>query len=125
MRSDPYAVLAEALQVSPPLGIKARKMIQAEKDLIWNRDEIQDMRLFDIENPLWSAYTSHIEGITNVPLNRLYRKTVNVRDALDSQHSAFQRLLMFSGWSKWNLDIPDKKIIKKPKKKKQKYVDPY
>jgi len=125
MRSDPYAVLAEALQVSPPLGIKARKMIQAEKDLIWNRDEIQDMKLFDIENPLWSAYTSHIEGITNVPLNRLYRKTVNVRDALDSQHSAFQRLLMFSGWSKWNLDIPDKKIIKKPKKKKQKYVDPY
>ena len=125
MKSDPYAVLAEALNVSPPLGIKARKMIQAEKDLIWNRDEIQDMELFDIENPLWSAYTSHIEGITNVPLNRLYRKTINVRDALDSQHSAFQRTLMFSGWSKWNLNIPDKKIVKPIKPKKHKYVDPY
>jgi len=33
---------------------------------------------------------------------------------------------MFSGWSKWNLDIPDTKKVKKKKKKyKQKYVDPF
>ena len=125
VKSDPYATLVEGLNVSPPLGIKARKIVQAEKDLIWNRDDIEYMETFDIENPVWPAYTSYIEGLTNVPVNRLYRKTLNVRESLDNQHSAFQRALMFSGWSKWNLDIPDTEIVKKPIKKKHKYVDPY
>ena len=125
VKSDPYATLVEGLNVSPPLGIKARKIVQAEKDLIWNRDDIQYMETFDIENPVWPAYTSYIEGLTNIPVNRLYRKTLNVRESLDNQHTAFQRALMFSGWSKWNLDIPDKEIVKKPIKKKHKYVDPY
>jgi len=125
IKSDPYATLVEGLQISPPLGIKARKIVQAEKDLIWNRDDIEYMETFDIENPVWPAYTSYVEGLTNVPVNRLYRKTLNVRESLDNQHSAFQRALMFSGWSKWNLDIPDTKIVKDTKKKKQKYVNPY
>ncbi len=99
--------------------------MQAEKDLIWNRDDIQYMETFDIENPVWPAYTSYIEGLTNIPVNRLYRKTLNVRESLDNQHTAFQRALMFSGWSKWNLDIPDTEVQKQPKNKKQKYVDPY
>ena len=65
------------------------------------------MDTFDIENPMWSAYTSYVKGLTNIPLNRLYNKTLNVRESLDSQHSAMERILMFSGWSKWNLGIED------------------
>ena len=125
-RPDPYAVLVEGLQVSPPVGIKARKIVIAEKDLVWNKKLIEELDTFDIDNPIWSAYTAYVEGITNVPLNRLYRKTLNVRESLNNQHTVLQRGLMFSGWSKWNLDIPDTKKVKKKKKKyKQKYVDPF
>jgi hypothetical protein len=114
--ADPYAVMTEALQVSPPLGIKARKSVQAEKDLIWNKKTIEEMETFDIDNPMWSAYTSHIESLTNIPLNRLYNKTQNVRESLDNQHNALERVLLFSGWSKWNLGIED---VKKSKKKQK------
>ena len=114
--ADPYAVMAEALQVSPPIGIKARKMVQAERDLIWKKKIIDEMETFDIDNPIWSAYTSHIEALTNIPVNRLYNKTQNVRESLNNQHEAWQRALMFGGWSKWNLGIED---VKKSKKKQK------
>jgi hypothetical protein len=114
--ADPYAVMAEALQVSPPLGIKARKLVQAERDLIWKKSLIDEMETFDIENPLWSAYTSHTEGLTNIPLNRLYNKTMNVRESLNNQHHALDRVLMFSGWSRWNLGLGDSEKIEEVKK---------
>ena len=105
--ADESAVLMEMLNVSPPLGIKARKLVNAEKTLNYNRKTINEMETFDIDNPMWSAVTSYTESITNVPVNRLYNKTQNVRESLDNQHSALERALMFSGWSKWNLGIED------------------
>ena len=111
---DQRAVLMEMLNVSPPLGIKARKLVNAEKTLNYNKKTIEEMETFDIDNPQWSAVTNYVEATTNVPLNRLYNKTQNVREALDNQHSAFERALLFSGWSKWNLGIED---VEKSKKK--------
>lgn len=114
--ADESSVLLEMLNVSPPLGIKARKLVNAEKTLNYNKKTIEEMETFNIDNPQWSAYTNYIESTTNVPLNRLYNKTMNVRESLNSQHDALERVLMFSGWSKWNLGIED---IKKSKKKEK------
>ena len=120
---DEASVLVEALNVSPPLGIKARKIVNAESTLNYNRSIMDEMNTFDIDNPMWSANTSYIEALTNAPLNRLYNKTQNVRQALDNQHAAYQRVLMFSGWSQWNIGLGDsekieafKKTIKEKKK---------
>ena len=110
--ADESAVLLEALNVSPPLGIKARKIVNAERTLNYNKKVIDEMETFDIDNPMWSAYTSYLEAVTNIPANRLYNKTQNVRQALNNQHEAYQRVLMFGGWSQWNLDIPNEKIDK-------------
>ena len=124
---DESAVLMEMLNVSPPLGIKARKLVNAEKTLNYNKKVIDEMETFDIDNPQWSATTNYIEATTNIPLNRLYNKTQNVRESLNNQHTALERALMFSGWSKWNLGIGDsekikeiKEKIKEDKKKKKK-----
>jgi hypothetical protein len=119
---DESAVLMEALNVSPPLGIKARKIVNAERTLNYNKGVIKEMETFDIDNPMWSAVTSYTEAITNIPLNRLYNKTLNVRESLNNQHSAMERVLMFSGWSKWNLGIEDTKIkeVKEVVKEKKK-----
>ena len=114
--ADESAVLMEMLNVSPPLGIKARKLVNAEKTLNYNKKTIDEMETFDIDNPMWSAVTSYTEATTNIPLNRLYNKTQNVRESLNNQHDALERVLLFSGWSKWNLGIED---VSKSKKKEK------
>ena len=116
----------EMLNVSPPLGIKARKMVNAEKTLNYNKKVIDEMETFDIDNPMWSAVTNYIEATTNAPTNRLYNKTQNVRQSLNNQNEAYQRVLMFGGWSQYNLDVENEKMekikekVKKKKKNKKK-----
>jgi hypothetical protein len=122
---DESAVIVEALNLSPVLGIKARQIVNAEKTLNYNKKVINEMETFDIDNPQWSAVTSYTQALTNLPLNRLYNKTQNVRQALNNDHSAWERSLMFLGWSQYNLDIENKKMEKikedvKGKKKNKK-----
>jgi hypothetical protein len=123
---DESAVIVEALNLSPVIGIKARQIVNAEKTLNYNKKIIDEMDTFDIDNPQWSAVTSYTQALTNLPLNRLYNKTQNVRQALNNQNSAWERSLMFLGWSQYNLDIKNEKMegikerIKSKKKKKTK-----
>ena len=125
---DESAVLVEALNFSPVLGIKARKVVNAEKTLNYNKKVIEQMSDFDIDNPQWSAVTNYIEAGTNMPLNRLYNKTQNVRQTLNNEHAAWERTLMFLGWSQYNLNLKNEKMeaikakTKKKKSKKQKFT---
>ena len=109
---DESAVILELANLSPPLGIKLRKIVNAEKTLNYNENIISEMETFDSDNPHWSAATNYIEAITNVPANRLYNKTLNLRQALDSQNQSWQRALMFLGWSQYNLGIQNEEIEK-------------
>ena len=115
-RANEYSVLAEALQVSPPLGSRARKLVKAERELIWDKKVIKEMETFDIENPLWPAVTNYVEGTTNAPLNRSYNLTLQAKDGLDNQFSALQRVLRLGGWGRWDVGIEG---IKKSKKKEK------
>jgi len=124
---DESAVLMEMLNVSPPIGIKARKIVNAERTLNYNKDVIKEMDTFDIDNPMWSAVTNYIESTTNLPLNRMYNKTINVRDGLNNKYDTLRRALMLGGWSRWNLNIGDtekmievKESIKEKRKIKSK-----
>tara|TARA_R100001510_G_C7642816_1_gene200378 strand:- start:1111 stop:1896 length:786 start_codon:yes stop_codon:yes gene_type:complete len=113
----------ELLQLSPPIGIKLRKLDSFEKTMEYNKKVIPQMDTFDIDNPIWDAYSNLAEGLTNVPVARLHRKVENVRTALDSENAWWQRLALGLGWSKWELGIEDKEIkavkdqIKKTNKK--------
>ena len=112
----------ELLQLSPPLGIKARKLSSAEKTMKYNKDVIKEMETFDIDNPVWSAVTNVIEGTTNVPLNRLHYITQNSKEAVNNENEWWQRLALGLGWSRWNLGIEDTKIqeVKETVKEKKK-----
>ena len=114
---DESAVIMEALNFSPVLGIRARKIVNAEKTLNYNTKVIDEMATFDIDNPQWSAVTNYVEGTTTLPVNRLYQKTINVRNALDNQYTAFQRAMFFSGYTTWSLDLGDTEKMKKIKDK--------
>ena len=116
----------ELLQISPPIGIKIRKISGAERTTDWNKDVMKEMETFDIDNPLWDAVTTSIEGVTNIPLNRLHRKIQNLRAAQDSENAWWQRVAVALGWSKWDVGIENKEVeevrkkIKKDKSKKKK-----
>ena len=107
---DESSVIMELANFSPPLGIKLRKIVNAEKTLNYNENIISEMELLDSDNPQWSAATNYIEALTNVPANRLYNKTKNLGQALNSQNEAWQRSLMFLGWSQYNLGIQNEAI---------------
>jgi len=114
----------ELLQLSPPIGIKIRKLDSFEKTMEYNKKVIPEMDTFDIDNPIWDAYSNLIEGLTNVPVARLNRKVENVRSAIDSENAWWQRLALALGWSKWELGIEDKEIkeVKERIKKNNKEI---
>ena len=114
---DESAVLMELLNFSPVVGIKARKLVNAEKTINYNENVISEMETFEADNPQWSAITNYIEAFTNFPANRLYQKSINVRNALDNNYTAWQRFLFFSGYTTWSLGLGDSEKVKKAKEK--------
>ena len=116
----------ELLSISPPISIKQRKISGGERTADWNKDVIKEMEVMDIDNPLWDSVTSTVEGFTNIPLNRLYKKVQNLRAAQDSENAWWQRVAVALGWSKWDVGIENKKVdevkkkIKKDKSNKKK-----
>ena len=116
----------ELIQLSPPIGIKKRKLDEFEEALEFNKKVIPEMDTFDLDNPIWYAYAQLIEGATNIPVARLHRKVENVRAALNSENEWWQRLAVGLGWSKWDVGIENKEVeavkekIKKQKKKNKK-----
>ena len=89
------------------------------------------METFDIDNPQWSAVTNYVEAITTAPVNRLYQKTINLRNASDNQYTAFQRAMFFSGYTTWSLNLGDtqkmediKQKVKDKKKSAKKKTKP-
>ena len=93
----------ELLSISPPISIKQRKISGGERTADWNKDVIKEMEVMDIDNPLWDSVTSTVEGFTNIPLNRLYKKVQNLRAAQDSENAWWQRVAVALGWSKWDV----------------------
>jgi len=114
---DESAVIMELANFSPVVGIKLRKIVNAEKTLNYNKKVIDEMETFDIDNPQWSAVTNYVESITTAPVNRLYQKTINLRNASDNQYTAFQRALFLSGYTTWSLNLGDTEKMKQIKEK--------
>jgi len=127
-------IISELLQLSPPIGIKQRKLSGAEKTYKYNKKVIKEMELFDIDNPIWSSITNIIEGTTNLPTNRLHRLVTNGKEAVNPENEWWQRVFLALGWGKWELGVENREIdamkkdIKernKKEKKKDKKVKPY
>ena len=114
---DESAVVMELFNFSPVVGIKARRIVNAEKTLNYNKKVIEEMETFDIDNPMWSAVTNYTQTITTAPTNKIYQKTINLRNAADRDYTALQRLLFFSGYTTWSLNLGDTKKMKAIKDK--------
>jgi len=113
---DESAVLMEALNLSPIVGIRARGIVNAEKTLNYNMPVIKEMETFDLDNPMWSAVTNYVQ-VAGFPANRLYQKSINMRNALNTDYTNFQRALFFSGYTTWSLGLGDNEAIIEAKEK--------
>ena len=119
--------LVEALNLSPPIGSKARKFVSAQKSYNYNADVIKKMNILDFDNPIWDVVGNLVSFSTNVPLDRIVNKSKNIREALDDDNATWQRIALMLGWNRWDLDIdrPEsveqiKKEIKEEKKEARK-----
>ena len=106
--------LVEALNLSPPIGSKARKFQSAQRTWRYNKEEIKSMDVMDFDNPAWEAAGNLFESATNVPTGRLISKAKNMEEALNSDNQNWQRIALFLGWSRWDVGI-DKKNLKEGK----------
>ena len=125
---DYSAPLVELLNLSPPIGSKARKFVSSYKTWDWNEDVIKEMDIHDAENPVWESVGNVISAATNVPLDRLINKTKNISEALNEDNETWQRIALMLGWNRWDLGVKSEKIetvrtnvkIKKKEDKKKK-----
>ena len=117
-RRSESAILMELLNLSPPIGIKARQIQSGTRTIHWNEDKISKLPMYDLNNPIWEAGFNYTQALTNVPLARLHTKVSNIRESLNNENEAWQRIAMFGGWSKWNLGMRRKSQKKSSKKKK-------
>ena len=107
---DESAILMEGLKLSPPLSIKARQLLSADKTMRYNRDVIKQMETFDIDNPMWNAAFNVVEMTTNAPLSRMESKYKNVRNALDNRYETWQRVAFMLGYNTWSLGVKNEEI---------------
>ena len=99
-------VVIDMLNVSPPIGSKARKIYSATKTWKYNKEVIPEMGI-DFDNPGVMAVANVISALTNVPTDRAVMKAQNIRDASMGDFETWQRISMFMGINKWQLGIGD------------------
>ena len=83
-QADYGNTLVEALNISPPIGSKARKFYQALRGYKFNKEVIPEMSAFDIDNPVYPMITSTTEALTNIPLHRALTKIDNLSEAANT-----------------------------------------
>ena len=116
---DDGRVILEALQLSPPIGSKFRKIYSAMKTEQYNPGVSKEIG-FRIENPNLVALANVIEATINLPAARIQRKANNVEEAVTGQHSLLQRVALFSGWSLWDIGVKDEELEAAKKAAKEK-----
>ena len=125
---DDGRIIVEALQLSPPIGSKVRKIYSALKTEQYNKGVSEEIGA-RIENPNLVAISNVIEALTNIPIARIVKKANNVEEAVTGNHAMWQRVALFMGWSRWDIGVKDeeleaaKKAVKDKRKSKKKKDD--
>ena len=113
--------------VSPVLDAKVRKLKSAAKTFEWNMEDIKK-RGWSLENPAYLAVSQIVSAFTNVPVDRVLRKGMNIAQAFDEETKAWQTIALLMGWSGWNVGLPYwglESTIKREAEEKEKFMEKY
>ena len=118
-RADHTYTLIEALNLSPPIGSKARKVYGATQTIKFNRKEISE-KGFALDNPAYEALANVLSAGANLPLDQVVKIIKNTSEALNNQNQAWQRIALLLGWNTWDLGVEQQKRENEKKKKTNK-----
>jgi hypothetical protein len=130
-QQDASKIALEAINLSPPIGSKVRKIVNAFKTIQYNKGVSEELG-WRVENPKLHAAAAIIEGLFNIPLERVIRKANNIEEAITGDHLMWQRIAMLSGWNHWSIGVKDEELEeakseakrKRKEKKKKKNKTP-
>ena len=108
-RKDWSRISQKIFDLSPPLGTKHRKIMNAIKTYDYNKDVIKKMD-HGINNPGWNVFTNVIEAMTNAPIARVLNKAQNLKLAMQANIEPWQRVAIGLGWSAWSVGVEDQEI---------------
>ena len=108
-KRDDWNIAQEAINLSPPIGSKMRKLIGAIRTEKYNKGVSKEIG-FRIENPNLSIAANWTEALTNIPVARVVSKANNVEEALNSNNDIWQRVALVSGWSRWSVGVEDEEL---------------
>ena len=120
--TDHTYTIIEAVNLSPPVGSKLRKLYSGIQTYRFNKDLISH-KGFALDNPAYQAGGNVVSALTNVPLDRLFNKMNNLRASMNNNNEAWQRIALALGWNTWDVDAeldPELDKLKEFLKKKRK-----
>ena len=135
-QKDPFAkdnadIILEAINLSPPIGSKLRKINNALKTREYEKDVIEE-RGWEITrdgrlnlSPSYRVLGSTAEAVANIPLERLIAEIGALTEMTDSRNTSMERIALALGWRTWDLGIRNEeedqiKVEAKEKRKREK-----
>jgi len=121
-------IILAALQISPPIGSKARKINAALQTQQYEKDVIAE-RGFDVMidgkfqlSPAYNMLGSSTAAFFNLPLDRAVDEVNSITEALDDRNTKWQRIALGLGWRSWDtgVKIEEHELIKTKAKKERK-----
>ena len=119
-------VILELLNISPAVGIKARKIYGAMENYKFNKKIIDKIGYDNPNHPYYGIAGNLASAAFNVPLDRIITKASNIKAMTQNDAEAWQRTALFMGYNTWDLGLKDKEIeLEKAKSKfKSKIIKP-
>jgi hypothetical protein len=116
------AVLLELANISPPIGIKARKIYGAMENYKYNKKILDKIGYDNINHPMYQVATGLGSAAFNVPLDRVLTKMSNIKAMSEQDTEAWQRIALGLGYNTWDLGIKDPELEKARAEAKKKGV---
>ena len=115
-RPDYTMAAIRAFSLSPPMDSKVRKLMSAGRAFSY-KSVREKMTGYNLDNPAFYAIGQIVSATTNVPLDRLVRKSRHIQIAFTGDVAFWQRIALLLGYSEWDLGLIETSSSKKKKKK--------
>ena len=109
--------ILQAFNVAPPIDVKISKARRAANTYEYNRKNPMMKDAYNINNPAYMSAALMVAAAANIPLDRLLQKMINVNDAMSEDQENWKSIMLFMGWSEWQLNSKQENDEKKQMQK--------
>ena len=113
-------VILELLNISPAVGIKARKIYGAMENYKFNKKILDKIGYDNPNHPYYGIAGNLASAAFNIPLDRIVTKASNIKAMTQQDAEAWQRTALFMGYNTWDLGLKDPEIESAKNASKQK-----